>query len=255
MDDLEKKLKDSFGALHAGPALKASALANIRQARKPRSWMKAVAAAAVMLVLFVGGYGTRMFLEPVNVISIDINPSIELGINAFDRVVTTQAYNPEGERLLQSLDLRFRKWEQAVDAVMDSDTVLYLLDREETLTFTTVARSEEESESLWQQLRDHTAGKAECYHTDSQAVAQAHVCGLSYGKYLAYLDAVEAGEDLTVEEARHMTMKQIRQCCGHYGENNANPTEPITVPSAEETTLPTEQSHGHSGKRHRNGHH
>ena len=266
MSDLEKQVKDAFRAVHAEPSLNVSTLDYVCRKRRKRSlrpWTKALAAAACMLALFLGGYGTRMFLEPVSVISIDINPSIELGINAFDRVVTTQAFNPEGEQLLQSLDLRFQKWEKAVDAVMDSDTVRQLMDREETLTFTAVGQDEAESEALCRKVRDHTAGTGDCYSAGRQEVAQAHHSGLSYGKYLAYLEALEAGEDLTAEEAKQMTVKEIRHLSGHHSGHGSQsvtettPPEETTFPT-EETTVPTEphhQGHGSSGKKHQKGHH
>ena len=262
MSDLEKQVKDAFRAVHAEPSLSASTLDYVRRKRRKPSFRpltKALVAAACMLALFLGGYGTRMFLEPVSVISIDINPSIELGINAFDRVVTTQAFNPEGEQLLQSLDLRFQKWEKALDAVMDSDTVRQLMDRQETLTFTAVGRNEAESEALCRKVRDHTAGTGDCYSADRQQVAQAHHSGLSYGKYLAYLEALEAGQDLTAEEAKQMTMKQIRYLSGRHSGHGSqtvtetSPPEETTSPT-EETAAPTEPHHQGHGK-HQKGHH
>ena len=262
MSDLEKQVKDAFGAIHAEPSLNASTLDYVRRKRRKgslRPWTKALAAAACMLALFLGGYGTRMFLEPVSVISIDINPSIELGINAFDRVVTTQAFNPEGEQLLRSLDLRFQSWERALDAVMDSDTVRQLMDRQETLTFTAVGQDETESQALCRKVRDHTAGTGDCYSADRQQVAQAHHSGLSYGKYLAYLEALEAGQDLTAEEAKQMTMKQIRHLSGRHSGHGSqtvtetSPPEETTSPT-EETAAPTEPHHQGHGK-HQKGHH
>ena len=64
--------------------------------------MKRIAVAAcavvVMLGLSVGGYA--YYQTPVSYLSLDINPSVELGVNAFGRVVSAKGYNADGELIL-----------------------------------------------------------------------------------------------------------------------------------------------------------
>lgn len=270
MHDLEKQLKESFDAVHAEPSLGDAAMARIRQERARRSKFRfssvfrAVLTAACMVVLFLGGYGTRMFLEPVNVISIDINPSIELGVNAFDRVVTADAYNPEGSALLETLDLRLRTWENALEQVVSSDTVQTLLQGKDSLIVTVIGKTEEKSQRFCREVLD-TIGQTPNVHCLSAAVKtveSAHSCGLSYGKYLAYLDALAVDATLTPEMVQTMTMRQIRELAGitgghghHHGsqEETTLPTEETTEPTVE-TTAPMDAHHGHE-KKHKKGHH
>ena len=47
--------------------------------------------------------------RPVSYVSIDVNPSIELALNRFDRVVYAAAYNLEGEEILNGLSLKGKK--------------------------------------------------------------------------------------------------------------------------------------------------
>ncbi|MDD3692400.1 MAG: hypothetical protein PHX02_00640 [Oscillospiraceae bacterium] len=56
----------------------------------------AIAAGAVIF----GGYHFYQF--PINYVSLDINPSVELGINVFDRVVSAKATNEDGQCLLNA---------------------------------------------------------------------------------------------------------------------------------------------------------
>lgn len=270
MNDLEKQLKEAFGAVHAEPSLKEDTMRRIRQeTSRPRKRIvspvyRAALTAVCMLVLFFGGYGTRMFFEPVNIISIDINPSIELGVNAFDRVVTTEAYNPEGMELLENLDLRLRTWENALEQIVSSDAVQILLDGKESLVLTVVGKNEEKSRALCGEVRDRIgpAPNIHCLSTASKTVEPAHSCGLSYGKYLAYLDALEADETLTPEAVQNMTMRQIRELAGKSGSHSHhhNAVEETTAPAetteetTEPTTIPTETHHSHKTK-HKNGHH
>jgi hypothetical protein len=44
--------------------------------------------------LAVGGYA--FYNTPINYVSFDVNPSVELGLNFFDKVVSCEACNEEG---------------------------------------------------------------------------------------------------------------------------------------------------------------
>ena len=48
--------------------------------------------------------GTWLYFTPTMEISVDINPSIELGVNRFDRVISVDGYNEDGQALAQLLD-------------------------------------------------------------------------------------------------------------------------------------------------------
>ena len=144
MKDLDNRLKAAFDAVHAEETLKASAGAYVRarteKRRRPALLrrLQPVAALACMLLVFFGGYFCRMYLEPVSVISIDINPSLELGVNTFDHVVHVEAFNEDGRELADQLQLRFLNYEEAVDRIVNSETVSALLDREEELVIAVV---------------------------------------------------------------------------------------------------------------------
>ena len=62
----------------------------------------AVAAAACLVLVALASGGSYVFFTPTAYISIDINPSLELGINRFDRIVSVEGYNAEAEELLES---------------------------------------------------------------------------------------------------------------------------------------------------------
>lgn len=245
MKDLDNRLKAAFDAVHAEEALKTSAGAYVRAQREKRRRpallrsLQPVAALACMLLVFCGGYFCRMYLEPVSVISIDINPSLELGVNTFDHVVRVEAFNEDGRELADQLQLRFLNYEEAVDRIVNSETVATLLDREEELVIAVVGEDENRTVKLCESLETYTTsgGNGRCYSASLESVEHAHSCGMSYGKYLAYQEALKQDETLTPEEIQDMTMKEIREI-------------------AEETcgTEPQQHNHKHSHK-HQNGHH
>ena len=75
--------------------------------------------AAGFLLLVLGGF--KGYTMPVGVVSLDVNPSIEYTINAFDRVLDITAVNDDAKKILANMDenaLRYRPLEEVVDATI-----------------------------------------------------------------------------------------------------------------------------------------
>ena len=74
---------------------------------------------AGFLMLFVGGW--KVYITPVGVVSLDVNPSIEYSINIVDRVLDITAVNEDGGAILNAMDeqaLLYRPVDDAVDATI-----------------------------------------------------------------------------------------------------------------------------------------
>lgn len=76
-----------------------------QQTRRRTHWRPALASLCLLLMLALGSYW--LFLVPTAFISIDLNPSLELSINRFDRVIAVQGYNDEGQAIADSLQLQY----------------------------------------------------------------------------------------------------------------------------------------------------
>lgn len=74
---------------------------------------------ALLLSLGGGGYAYAK-TTPVAYVSLDINPSIELGVNTFDQVVSAEAYNEDGQKVLEGIALINSDINKAVDKVISS---------------------------------------------------------------------------------------------------------------------------------------
>jgi hypothetical protein len=75
--------------------------------------------AAGFLLLVLGGF--KGYTMPVGVVSLDVNPSIEYTINAFDRVLDITAVNDDAGKILANMDknaLRYRPVDEVVDATI-----------------------------------------------------------------------------------------------------------------------------------------
>lgn len=213
---MNEKLRRSFDHIQAGEDLKRRTGAYLAQrtrsyARKPYTALRWAAAACVFL-LTAGLAGIWVFFSPVSAISVDINPSLELGINRFDRVVSVESFNAEGEALAQELNLRFLDYTHALHRLLDDQQVQSYLDQGEGLSILVVCDDQTRSETMLAQVEGCTSGRGNvyCHSGGSEHASEAHAAGLSTGKYQAYLSLKDLDPTVTTEDAQGMTMKEIR---------------------------------------------
>lgn len=126
---LERRLAQAWGALRPKTELDTIVgavpppVASAAPKRLPRrALVAAVLAACLAVSLVVGGLlsaGRQTPAPPLTLIDIDVNPGIELAVDAADRVVTVQAVNADGKRVLNGLTLSDKALPEAVTALFD----------------------------------------------------------------------------------------------------------------------------------------
>jgi len=77
-------------------------------------------ALSVGLILSLAGGGYAYAKTPIAYVSMDINPSVELGVNAFDKVVSVEAYNEDGKIILEGTNLVNSNVKDAVSIVISN---------------------------------------------------------------------------------------------------------------------------------------
>ena len=90
--------------------------------KKPR-WGRYFATLAAALILAVGLFTFsryRAYATVDSLIGLDVNPSVELGINKMERVVYASALNADGEAIIGGMDLRGTDLDVAVNALIGS---------------------------------------------------------------------------------------------------------------------------------------
>ncbi len=250
MTELENRVRDAFEGVKASGELKRDTLdflAAEREKRTLRRKSRPLAACAAALVLaLVGVGGWQMVCAPVAYVSIDVNPSVELELNRLDRVLSATAYNPDGERVLDGLDLVGRSYTDAVDTLLDSPAMAPYLTETSALTVTVAADSEAKETALLAGVQScegyqHHGGRSWC--ADPATISEAHGCGMSIGKYTASQELMACDGTVTQEDCSHMTMAEIweRLDACHHGESS--------------TTGANTGSTGHHGWGQGGGHH
>ena len=233
-DELPKAPRVPAPAHEGAQAPSASSSAHSRMVRPLWRRIAPLAAClAIVAIACIGGW--RLYFTPAVGISIDVNPSVELGVNCFDRVISVDAYNDDGQQLVDSLDADVVNmgYEEAVDCILASPTIQSLLAEGEQLSVAVAgdddARCESVAASVESCAAEHGAAGTRCHRVDADDVESAHHEGLSFGKYQAYLEAHECDPSLTTEDAHHMTMRELHDVVrehdgegGHHGWRSGN---------------------------------
>lgn len=192
--------------------------------RKPYIALR-YAMAVICIFLLAGTGGYAVYSRPVSYISIDVNPSIELAINRFDKVVSAKGYNADGQDILQHVALKNISYVQAIDRLLQDAYYSRFLNRDSPLVLTVVS---DHSDAMLEQIHANDSFQALdalTYSSDAACMNEAHLHEMSFGKYRAFLELSQYDADITVEDCHGMSMgeiqNRIKTCQGHNGKNAA----------------------------------
>lgn len=227
-------MKEAFDQIHASQELKERTRRQVFQAmeaqREPARavWKPICALAACLLVVVLGLGGWKVYFTPTSVISIDINPSLEVDINRLGRVIGLHGYNQDGEEFVATLDVLHQDYQTAVDEILNSDTIVDCLDRGEFLSVSVVELSGNQGEEITTYVSNCTSGhhNVSCSTISSDEAQEAHHVGLSYGKYQIYTLIAAYDPDFTPEEANEMTMRELRDMLARLQADDSQQTSP-----------------------------
>ena len=217
---MENRIKEALDLVTAEQALKehtaqavTRALKRRERPRAGRPW--AMAAAAACLVLLLTGAGSFWaYFTPVATISVDVNPSLELDINRFDRVIQVEAFNLDGQEVADSLELRNLPYLEAMELLMNSQSLQPYLEGEAVVSITVLGETQAQSDQMLQDISSCSyaqQGNVYCHTGHHEDVQAAREAGLSLGKYEAYLELYALDPTITPQDVQGLTMYELRQ--------------------------------------------
>ena len=223
----------------------------------------ALAACAVLIALGIGG-GAYAYQTPVAYVGIDINPSIELGVNYFDRVVSAEGDNADGQDILSEINVVGMTYEEALASLNDSLMNKGYLTANAAVAVTVMCDDDSRYSNLEEtsQRCFSSAGQGVyCSRATSTEHHEAHESGLGMGKYLAWRSLVDAGVDISADDVAHMTMSELRalaaqegvaidQGAASQGASNQSATDESTAAQGETSQSAT----NHDGSNYRGEH-
>lgn len=181
-----------------------------------------IAACYVVFLLAIGGisgiYG--YYQTPVSYISVDINPSVELGINTFGRVVKAEGYNNDGDKILKGINVKGSDVTSAIDTLLisaiengyiakDGSSIISLIS--ETDNKNTAANLETEAETGAKEALTDSNERAEILkdNVSLDLRDKARKLGITPGKLNLIEKLQKVDKSATVEQYKNTTVKDI----------------------------------------------
>ena len=176
--------------------------------------------AAAFLCTLGLSYSAYSYSMPYSYVGVDINPSIELTANIYDRIIKTEALNNEGQLLLKSGGFNNKKLEAGVNELIDTAVRQGYLktETENTVFLTVTSKDEDKSSQLKKELKSSASKELNDVKVDSLVVVEkasverhedAKKIGITSGKLLLIEKAIEKEPDLRLDDLKDVPVKEI----------------------------------------------
>ncbi|WP_252198300.1 hypothetical protein [Clostridium sp. MCC353] len=272
---MEQMIRDAFDTVACDAMLKKRTYDRVtrqmggcrKKTMGKMKWAVSMACLLIFAVTGVGSYG--LYYTEAAVISIDVNPSIELDINRWGKVVDQTTYGLESEKLLQSLSLKHMEYGEAMALLLGSEEMKKYLKQDSLVSITLVTKNDDPT--LLPNLKEcvdtalkqcHDGIKTEYASVNSHLCEEAHEQGMSLGKYYAIQELLTVDPQATLDEFKEKSMKEIKghtEHCQHReqgknreetkasqnGSKDESPQPPETEKSSDKR--PEEHNTGHNG--------
>ena len=175
---------------------------------------RALAAAACLLAVVAGVFGFRLYNDPAAYVGIDINPSLELSVNAFGTVIDARPLNEDADAVLQGVALEGRSYEDALAALLQSEALSTYID-EDAYVSVAVTTDDDALASRLQGASDEclrsSSCSGSCHRVDGTTRESAHHAGMGAGKYTAARQLIELDPSVSLEDCAAMSMRELRE--------------------------------------------
>jgi len=264
----DNSIKAAFLEIQADDTLVEQTAAYLNTQREQRTKRKRAAtpwrlagAFAMIAVLVIGISARDVYFIPTAHVSIDVNPSIELTLNRMNRVISTYAFNAEGEQMLSAVNLNGKPYDEAAALlVAEMNDAGYITDY--ALVSVSVQTADGNTEqmlcdTLLQTIHasvntSQENAAVEVFPVSEQLWQEAHGCHMSPAKYSAIQELLAVDEEATLEDYSNSSIGQIRQrirdCQSEHG-NSGDSAHDGTVGSGQGEGHGHDQNggHGHCG--------
>ena len=126
--------------------------ASERPVRSRMAWRMIPIAAALLLVMTATLTGVGMYRAEYETVYIDINPSVELSVNRFERVINVTYLNTDAEDCFEALALTNKGVKKSIDLIIDALDEDGYLKAQNTLYIGVSGKGEAQAEKLLEKV-------------------------------------------------------------------------------------------------------
>ncbi|MCL2166985.1 MAG: hypothetical protein FWH49_06845, partial [Clostridiales bacterium] len=178
------------------------------------------AAACFLFVILLSAGGQRLYFTERSMISLDINPSMEMGLNRFDRVIRVSAYSDDSRQIVDTAGALYKPYESALEDLLISEPLsAYLTEDENWIKVAVHSDIPDKDAMLSEAITGGVASlpvasgnmQVDCEIVSGELVREAHEQGLTPGKYTEILKLVELAPETDIEDYRDKGITEIRK--------------------------------------------
>lgn len=220
---MDNRMQETFDAIQTPERLKRKTKAVLRKktfdygrnSLQLRTRRRHLAAGLLSLALILTGAGIWFF--PTTSIAVDINPSIELKVNALDRVISLKGRNSDGIAVAEEIDVSGMTYDDAMQRILLSRSLEPYLEQGNTITITVACGgSEAHGEEMLSKVLCRAYNIAEeenvrYYQVDWETVRAAQNAGLCIPRYLAWQHLLLEDPSITAEDVRELPKEKVHE--------------------------------------------
>jgi hypothetical protein len=183
----------------------------VNDAQRPRSyyWKKIASMAASVIVVAFIGLGTFLWSTPAQFINIDINPSVELSVNYFDRIISVNPMNEDGQKLVESVSVQACRYESGIELVISTAQEMGYLNDEEDVLISISSSDQKRVEKAKNDIIEKVSPSMEILTFDTEQREQSIQKGISPGRENIIEKVIEIGTDIDKEELTEKPVKEL----------------------------------------------
>jgi len=219
---MDNRIKEAFDAIQTPERLKRTTKACLRKKTfdygrnlmRLRQRRHRLASALLCLALLLTGTG--LWFVPSASIAVDINPSIELKVNALDRVIALKGKNSDGIEVVKDINVAGMAYDDAMQRILLSQGLEPYLEAGSQITITVAGGGNDaHAEQMLSRVlcrAYNIANKENVLYcqVDWETVKAAQKVNLCIPRYLAWQNLLKNDPTITPEDVREIPKEKIR---------------------------------------------
>lgn len=183
-----------------------------------RRLVPTLAGVALAVAIFAGSIG--LYNENFQTVYIDINPSVALKLNRFERVIGVEYLNEDAKELLSGVNLVGCDATEALSAVIEACNSAGYVQDDSEIYISATSKDEQKSEKLLEKLKGHTEGmkaeEGETYAVNTYNAKKAdkeryEKSSVSPAKYDIIEDIIDEDGKYTFDSLKDKSMGELRK--------------------------------------------
>lgn len=235
---MANRIHDAYNSIKAEEKLKQNTRSFLEQKIDKKKGFSlrrfTVAFTSVCLLIFAGLFSYNRYFTGTAFVDIDVNPSIELTLNRFDRVIASDAYNEDGVAILSEVSIQHKTYKEALKILIDEMVAKGYIRDSSLLSATLQMDDSQNEEKIFNNFKSYIdslledSGKTveqNVFEVDITTKITSHDLHLTPAKYLAIKELQTLDPTASFNSCRNHTIREINQkisdCQREHGKNNS----------------------------------